>query len=327
MGHPLSTALRPNALLSGFAVQYSQQKGDLARVPGIVPVTKRSDLYRIWDRGDRFRVEMGKRAPGAKSAKADQRVSTTPYFCDRWSLARPLPREKISDYGSLQEAEREIVGYLSEQAFLRRALQFATRFMAAGVWTTNTAQTGVAAGPIANQFLQWNDAASTPIRDIRAQRNVVRRSCGEWPTDFICDSDVFMHLCNHPTIVALITGLGSPQNPSVVMMQTLAAILMVERVTVIDAARNTAAEGAAVAMADVVATNCAVLGFFTDQKEAQGAGKIFSWPEFGGFPADVPVIKRWFDDDTDSWMYEAEQYFTAEITSNPSAVFFATATA
>lgn len=327
MAHPLSTALRPNALLTGMSVKYSQSRSELAGVPGIVPVTKRSDLYRVWDRGDTFRVEMGKRTPGAKSARADQRVSTTPYFCDRWSLARALPREKISDYGSIQEAEQEIVGYLSEQAYMRRALQFASRFMAAGVWTANTAQAGVAAAPGANQFLQWNDPASTPIPVIRAQCNVIRRACGMWPTDFICDPDVFLHLSNHPSVLALVTGMGSVENPAVVLQRALAATLKVERVTVVDAARNTAAEGAAVTMADMVATNCAVLGFFTPSLNAQGAGKIFSWTEFGGFPVDTPVIKRWFDDDHDSFIYEGEMYFSVEVTSNPSAVFFATATA
>src|SRR5687767_6828328 len=118
MPHPLSSALRPNALITGMAVTYAQEKKDLVMTPGVVEVNKQSDLFRTWDPNDVWRPEMKRRAYGAEAEIGEQRVSTTPYYAAWWSLKRYLPRQKIADYGSLREAEEEISHYFVEQAYL-----------------------------------------------------------------------------------------------------------------------------------------------------------------------------------------------------------------
>lgn len=327
MANPLSSNLRPNALITTTAIKYTQTNPDLS-MPGIISVVKRSDKYRVWDPADAFRSEMQKRAAGTAAAMRGVRLSTDQYYCDKFSLKRALPTENISEYGSIQEAETEIGEDLAHQALLAQAVEFASAFMVATPWAVNTVQTGVAAAPGADQFLQWNDAASTPIEDILARRESVHRACGFYPNTFVVGPDVALRLARHPDVLEIVKYTGTTDNPAVVSDRALAAALKVERVVVAAPIQNTAAEGQAATNADIVG-KVALLAYFTEGpgKNLPSAGKIFAWQEFGGYPGNMPTIKRWFDDDLDSWMYEVNSAFDAKVTAAAAGQFFASAVA
>lgn len=327
--NPLGRNLRPDALLMDFAVSWAHEReNDGLILPGIVPVKKRSDLYRVWDRGDFFRDEYDDRGPATEAKETGFRVSTSTYFCKRKALKTPLPDEDIVDYGSVEEADQAQVGHLTEKAFLKVARMFNDQVMTSTLWGSangNPNQTGVAGAPGANQFRQWNDTASTPIADILRQRETIKTAINRYPNTLYLGLRSFHTLCQHAGILDAIK-----QTQTAVITEALLAQLFKlgpnGRVIVLDAARNTAAEGQTASMAQITG-NVALLAYLSPGigKNLPGAVKIFSWREFGGFPGganEVPMIQRYWEQKKKTWWYEGEFYADVKVTAEAAGVFF-----
>ena len=139
-----------------------------AQMCPVIPVSKQSDRYYTYNRGDFFRDQMQKRAPGTPAASSGYRLDNTPtYFADVWGEAKPIPDQLRGNADAVLNMDRDAVEFLSQQALIRREKIFAANLFTTGKW--NTDMTGVAAGPAASQFLQWNDPASNPIEDKSAE--------------------------------------------------------------------------------------------------------------------------------------------------------------
>jgi hypothetical protein len=138
-------------------------------------VQKQSDRYYVYNRGDFFRDQMQKRAPGTPAASTAYRLDNTPtYFCDVWAEAKPIPDQLRGNADAVLNMDRDATEFLSQQALIRREKIFAANLFTTGKWGTDV--TGVAAGPAAGQFLQWNDPASNPIEDIRAGKLAIKQA-------------------------------------------------------------------------------------------------------------------------------------------------------
>ena len=168
-----------------------------AQVCPVIPVTKQSDRYYVYNRGDFFRDQMQKRAPGTPAASIGYRLDNTPtYFADVWAEAKPIPDQLRGNADAVLNMDRDATEFLSQQALIRREKIFAANLFTTGKW--NTDMTGVAAGPAAGQFLQWNDPASNPIEDIRAGKLAIKQATG-YPAN---------------TLVHLGTGVAEAHRPS-----------------------------------------------------------------------------------------------------------------
>jgi hypothetical protein len=164
--NPTASDLYVDALLTELLVSYGDQP-DLDLAPGVFPrvrVQQPSGLYGAIDRGDWNRIEAEARAPGAESAGGGYRFNrqtfqTTVYSLHKDNDAQTQAADPIG-VASDQRAGRYVVQNLK---LLRNQLWVANYFVP-GVWTTQWA--GVAAGPVANQFLRWDVANSDPVRDV-----------------------------------------------------------------------------------------------------------------------------------------------------------------
>src|ERR1035441_1550579 len=83
-----------NTPLTQVSIAYLQNQTEFvaAQVCPIIPVTKQSDRYYVYNRGDFFRDQMQRRAPGTPAASVGYRLDNTPtYFADVWAEAKPIP--------------------------------------------------------------------------------------------------------------------------------------------------------------------------------------------------------------------------------------------
>lgn len=206
-----------------------------------VPVAKQSDKYFTYDRGMFNRAEMQKRAPGAESAGATYKLSTDSYSCDLWALHVNIADQVRANADSPLQPDREGTEFLSLQALLRREKEWASTFFTTGVWTTDL--TGVAGSPTAGQFQQWNNAASTPIEDVRTAVRTVQQSTGFRPNKMVLGRAVYDTLLDHPDLVGRVDR-GQTTGAAMVQRQTLAALFELDEILVMDAIENTAIEGA-----------------------------------------------------------------------------------
>lgn len=234
-----------NAPLTAISVAFVQEQTRFVadRVFPIVGVMKQSDRYYIYDRGDFNRDEMELRAPGTESAGSGYRLDNTPtYYCAKWSLHRDVPDDLIANSDTVLNPMRDATIYLTQKGLIRREKNFSTKYLDA-VWTSNFS--GVSSGQSwgGGTVLQWNDANSTPIEDIRKAGTTVAERTGFAPNVLVIGKPVYDALADHPDVVDRIKYGATPGSPATVTRQALAALFDVERVEVMAAIENTAHEG------------------------------------------------------------------------------------
>ena len=323
---PAPRDVHVDTLLSDFAIAHGQ---DLAKAfladqgTTVKTVRKTSDKYRIYDKGDMFRSEMQKRAPGTRSKGGGYRVSDDNYEAERYSLHTWASSEEIED-DDLQQTDSDKTRYLAHQAKMKRDKIVAETIFGTGLWTSNTEQTGVAAAPGSDQFLQFNDDASTPIKVIHDKVDVIRTSIGRDPNTLIIGSKVRRALRRHPDLI----DLTKHTSEGLASMEAIAEAFEVERILVGRSTNNTAKEGQTATMADIWG-NHMLLAYIspTANTEEPTAVTSFVHSKFDKITANDVAVKKWYERREDAWFYEADIFFDVKITSNDAGVFFLNAVA
>ena len=216
-----------------------------------IPVSNQSDQYFDYDRGEFNRSQMAKRAPATESPTADYKVGTRTYVCDVYSLARDIPDQIRANQDNPIQLDREATEFLSLQAMLNKELIFASSFLTTGVWTFSAdgvSSSATARGSLDltananNNILHWNDANSNPIEDMRIFKRIMLQNTGFMPNILVLGRVVFDTLLDHPDIIGRLDR-GQTSGPAMADQVALAALFGVERILVMDAIQNEAAEG------------------------------------------------------------------------------------
>jgi hypothetical protein len=323
---PTTSSLNFNRLLTDYAVAYGQDiaKDYVAdRVATVKRVSKQSANYGVWSKADFFRSTMQPRAAGSHSAGGGFRLDTTnTYSCKRYALNVPITDEDMVN--SDLDLGKAKTRYLSMQAKLKRDLILGTGVFATGLWTSNTEQTGVSSAPSANQFLQWNDEASTPILDIQNQQSVIEASTGLRANKAVCNAKVLRALRRHPDLL----DLTKYTSAGLVPMQALLDTLELDEIIVGRAVQNTAADGQTAALSRVFGNHFLLLHQEPSPTDmAPTAVTSFVWSEFDNVTESGVPIFTWYDPARKSDIYEAEMHFDVKITANDLGVMMLSAVA
>ena len=206
-----------------------------------IAVAKQSDQYFTYDRGYFNRAEMEKRAPATESAGANYAISTASYSADVWALHRDVADQVRANADAPISLDREATELLTLQGLLRKEKEWADAHFVASAWTTDV--TGVSGAPGGSQVQRWDEAASTPIEDVRTGIRTVHQSTGFRPNKMILGREVYDQLLDHPDIVGRLDR-GQTSGPAIVMRDALAALFEISEILVMDAIQNTAAENA-----------------------------------------------------------------------------------
>ena len=320
-------------VLTQFAVDYMQSdegKKNILRLPGVVPVAKKSGKYRKWNKGDLLRSEMKARSRGTEAHFGDQGVSLEDYSCKRYAIGAKLTDEDYDDFlrdgmslgAATREAEMSKVKWLVEQAYLLMAKKFADVVLAAASWGTgvggNANQTGAASAG-SNQFIQWDRAGGLPIGDILNQHVTLENSIGRNGNVLLTGPLVHLGIRRNAEVKDQLKYTDS----QVPREGRLADLFEVERYAKLSAAENTAAEGQTVSMSNVFGKH-ALLAYFSSEQtiDAPAAAKIFSFEQYGGYGTGVPRIFSYYKESTRTWYFETEMYFDIKVTAPDAAVFF-----
>ena len=295
------------------------------RAFSVVPVGKQSDLYFTYDRGYFFRDEMEKRAPGAESAGASYDLATDSYRTDVWALHKDIADQVRSNADTPLQPDREATEFLTHQALIRKEKAWAADFFVATVWTTD--MTGVSGAPGVGEFQQWNEAASTPIEDVRLGIRTVQESTGRRPNRMVISRPVYDALVDHPDIVGRIDR-GQTTGTALVLRANIAALFELDEIMIMDSIENTANEGAANVHAFIAAQN-ALLIYAPPSPGIMvpAAGYTFSWTGFLGAGALGTRIKRMRMEHLESDRIEIEMAFDHKLVSADLGYMFLAAAA
>lgn len=326
MANPTPTDLHQvNVPLTNLSVAYMQADTNFiaTRVFPIVPVQQQSNRYYKYDRADWNRAEAKLRAPATESAGSGWNLSTDTYLADVWAVHKDNSAQDYANADTVFNLDQEAAEWVTTQMLLRQDLQFLAKYFTTSIWTGD--QTGVAAAPAANQFLQWNDAASTPIQTIRAQVTAIAlRTGGLRPNTLILGPQVYQTLLDHPGII----GRVQYTQGGFLTEDILARAFGVDRILVPWGVQNTAAEGATESSAFLFGKS-ALLVYAAPRPGLRtvSGGYTFAWTGYLGASALGTAVSRFDIVEKKVTRIEGESAFDMKVVDPAAATFFASAIA
>jgi len=329
MTQPTNSAVHVDAALTNISVAFLQNADNFVatKVFPNVPVTRQSDRYFIFDRGDFNRDEAEVRAPGTESAGGGYELDNTPtYFANVWAFHHDVPDQVRANADPAVDVERAASEYVMHKMLIKREKQWTSKFFSPGVWATDI--TGVDSSPSSSQALKWSDDSSDPIGNIRSAKTAILENTGFMPNRLVLTQPVMDALVDHPDIVDRVKYSGGVGNtsPAMVNEQTLASLFGIEQVVISRAIENTAAQGAT-ASHSFISGNNALLTYAAPAPSLMtpSGGYTFSWSGFMGQSNAFGVAtKRFYIDELESTRVEAQMAFDNKLVSADLGFFWNT---
>lgn len=322
--NPTPGDVHVNAPLTNISIAFLQSDTNFIanKVFPNIPVSKQSDRYYTYDRGDFNRDEMQLRAPATPSAGGGYRLDNTPtYFCNRWSFHKDIPDEVRANADVALNPDREAALFITHKALIRREKLFVSNFFTTGKWGTDI--TGVSGTPSGGQVKKWNDATSTPIVNIRDQKRAIAQSTGFEPNKLVLGRATYDALLNHPEIIDRIKYGQTAGGPAIVNRQTMAALFEVDEILVMNAIENTGVEGQNNSHAFIGGAH-ALLTYATPTPGLMTptGGYIFSWTGLMGSGAEGNRVRSFRMDMLDADRVEIDFCFDMKLIAGELGVFF-----
>lgn len=300
-----------------------------------VSVSKQSDVYYTFDRGEFNRDEMQERADGTESVGGGYTVSNDPYFARVYALHKDHGEQLVANTDNVLDLDRATTVYLTQKALINREVKWSATYFTAGnpgdTWTFDV--DGVASSPTAassfdptnasnNDKLQWNDASSTPIEDIRQGKTYVLESTGFEPNTLTLGRHVYNALVDHPDIIGRVDR-GQTSGVARAQRDRLAELFEVEQVLVMNANINTAAKGQT-ASHSFIGGKHALLSYAPPSPGLMtpSAGYHFTWTGLLGMTNNGFRMKKYWLDVISSERLEIESAYVQKKVSADLGYFF-----
>lgn len=264
-----------DVLLSNMSVAYIQQQ--TAFVAGqafpTIPVANASNFYLEFPRGYFFRDQVGPRPLGGYSPVADFKLDKKPYLCEEEGLTTMLDDRERANATPPYDPERAKVRFLTQQHLIHTDRKWAASFFAAGVWT-NQKQGGAAVGGGVD-FVQFDQATSTPVKTIKAYKMAAQEATGFAPNCMVVGAKAQLELEEHPDVIDRI----KHTERGIVTSQILASLFGVDKYLVPGGIHNVGKEGLADQFEFIVGKNHILLCYAAPEPglETPSAGYTFAW--------------------------------------------------
>lgn len=326
-----------NRPLTSVSLAFAQEADSFVadRVFPNISVSKQSDSYFTYDRGEFNRDEMRDRAPGTESSGGSYQISTDTYNAVVRAFHKDIPDQVRANADSPIDLDREAAEYVTHKALIKREVTWVSQYFTpgapGGTWTFDV--DGVASGATAaasfdptnasnNDKLQWNDAASTPIEDVRQGKRFVGESTGFRPNVMVLGRAVFDTLLDHPDIVGRLDR-GQTAGPAMATREALAALFELDEILVMDGIQNTAIEGQT-ASHSYIGGKHALLCYRAPRPGllTPSAGYTFSWTGLLGATPVGTRIKRFRQEAIESDRVEIQMAYAQKRVSEDLGYFF-----
>lgn len=246
MTQPTARAVHIDQPLTNISIAFLQNADNFvaSRVFPNIRVQKQSDVYFTYDRGFFNRNEAKLRGPATEAAVAGFGLSTDSYMAKVVALKAQIAWQVMSNADTPVQLERANTEMLLHKMLIEKEVDWASKYFTGSVWGTE--YDGVASSPGTGDVIHWSDQTSgDPIGDIRQAKTDIMESTGFMPNTMVVGQRVLDALVDHPDIVDRIKysgGVGN-QNPARTTVEALSQLFEIDRILVMRAIQNTAAEG------------------------------------------------------------------------------------
>lgn len=312
MALPTTRDVHVDAALTDLSIAYRQDAPAYAdRIFPIVSVGKQSDKYFEWNKGDMWRRNAQKRAPGTSFARAGMRLSTNTFFSEQYSLEYLIPDEVRRNSDSAINPERTGTFWLMDQLNLEKDYQWATNFMSSGAgWTSGTVSVA-----------KWETATGVPVSDVQYWRHLIQQQIGS------SNQHRFVGVCGS-IVKSRLIGNAQVRNSSIyVQVGTaqavnagIAAILGIDDLVVFDRMYNTAKENATASYSALADDDFLLVAVPRSPGiDVPSAGYSFQWNDGNG---DM-YVESYRDEPNKSDVIRSINYFDLVQTGSALGVFCA----
>jgi hypothetical protein len=323
--------------LTNLTIAYVQDQSNFIadKVFPTVGVDKQSDKYYIYDRDNMNRTgDVKALAPRTEVNRIGMSLSNSSFYADVYGLGMDFDQQTLANEDAALDIRAAGAQTLTNRLLIHREEQFATNFFATGIWGTEYTGVANADNDTAAEVTQWSDYTnSTPIVDVTtARRTMQLKSGGFKPNTMVVGKEVRDILINHPDILARLNGGATVTNTALITNAKLAEIFEVENFYVMEAVKNSSAEGVAESNA-FIGGKAALLvhspssaGLMTP-----AAGVTFAWNSLQGVN-NLGVTVESFSDDALKRMQVAEHIqvkmaYDMKVTGADLGAFFNTVVA
>lgn len=247
-----------------------------------VPSASPTGSYPVWKQGDFLRRNGKKLANYEPAPLAGFATGQGQFSVENWGLGTPYTARDLADArrgGTSDQRFKNMKSrFVTTQAVME--MEFRTRdlIQTTGNWSTTYA--GVASAPSASQFIQWDNASSTPVDDVLSWKRRMRLLTGFEPNTFVMPESVYLALRKNAQIIARITpAFYGSDKPVEVGLDHIKQLFEIPNIWIPKGTYNTAAEGQADSLADIWNNNICWFGYVTDtpSMETPTAGYNFAW--------------------------------------------------
>lgn len=313
MAQPTLTEVHVNRPLTDLSIAYRNQGGYVAdRVFPVVPSNNASNLYFSYPKAFWLKSNAQKRAAGTAAARSGYDLETATFTCERDALAHAIP-DPIRSNSDVADLDREAMEYVTDQLQRAKEVRWAANYFVTGVWGTS-----------ATPSVLWDDAASTPIEDIRTGRRTIKKNTGYDANKLILGYVTADKLLDHPDIIDRIKYGQTAGKAAMANEQILAQLFGVDEVLICGAIQNTGSEGGTAAYSFIAGDNDALLVHAASRPgiRTPSAGYTFTWAGAPGGNPQGAYIKTFRDELNESDIVEGNQWYDQKLVASDLGYFF-----
>jgi hypothetical protein len=275
----------PNPLLTSVGINKlrAMQPMVAAALLPVVPSATPSGTYNEWTTAD-FLRRNGKQIANYEAVPLGGFSTTTRSFkIKNWGVGTPWTQEDLAQAQSRGFTEQAFknakAAWVTTQGLLEMEFRVRDLFQTAANWTTTIG--GVTSGPVlGTSFVQWDQAAATPVDDVLTYKRRMRIASGGYePNVIIMPEEILLALKKNAQLIARATpqfyGGNTPMEVSQMDIEKLFGM----RVFVPKSVYNSAEEGDTAAFADIWTRTTMWMGYLPDEvtEEAPSAAITINW--------------------------------------------------
>lgn len=270
---PTTNDVHVNRPLTQFSVGYIQDSEGYVhgKVFPFLSVSKKSDLYFEYDKGDMLRGQAKERKSGNESAGMDYAIARNSYFSINKALHIDIGDDERANEDDPLDQEVDATEILTQKQLITREKDWFDSFFKTGIWFQDF--------DVNASALEWDLAGSDPIVDMSGQILNLKRQTGQNPKQFKATTtpEVWNILENHEVILDRIKFTQK----GIVSQDLVASLLGIGEFLVADAIHVTGRKGSATENESsfIASTKGVLISFSPDtiSKKRPCAGKIFTW--------------------------------------------------
>ena len=312
--NPTAGDVHVNTPLTNFSQKFLQDASSFVGLRSFpnLPVTKQSDLYYVFDKGDFYRDEAEERADGTESAGGGFKLSTNPYFARVYAFHKDVTDRQRANQDVAVSLDQSATQFVTHKLLIRREILFQQAFFNTGLWATD-----VTPAPL------WSAATGDPIGDVRTGLRTVQGATGYRPNKMLIGRQAYDTLLDNDAVLSRITGGATTEIPAMVMRTLLAALFELDEIFVMDSVVNSATEGAADTIG-FIGGDDALVYYAPDSAglNEPTAGIQFSWTGFMGATSAGMRMKRMRAELVEADRIEGQMAFDYKLTAPELGYFF-----